>query len=188
MILSDNEIIHLMQAGSIKVTPKVANHNVRPTGIRVHLGTEILIPVSGQLVDVTVPIDLQYNKIDLSQKEHILEPGDFVIGSTFEMFSMPDNIVGQLEGRSTIARLGMAIHCTSGIIDSMHNDHRSIILEIYNCGKFRIVLKPKIPVGMLLFCELSSDVAQTAQTQYEKQEGVTPPNLKFQPKGLGDEK
>ena len=187
MILSDNEIFQALQSGTIKIIPNVAKHNVRPTGVRVHLGTELLKPIPGQIVDITNPVDLKYDKIDLSKEEYILEPYDFVIGTSFEKFFMPDNIIGHLEGRSTIARIGMSIHCTSGVIDSMNDDPRSIVLEIFNCGKFNIVLKPKIPVGMLLFSELSSCVTQEAQNQYKNQEGVTPPNLKFQPKGLAGE-
>ncbi len=52
---------------------------------------------------------------------------------------------------------------------------------------FLIIRHHKIPVGMLLFCKLSSGISQAAQDQYEQQDGVTPPNLKFQPKGLDNE-
>lgn len=95
-------------------------------------------------------------------------------------FRSPRNIVCHLEGRSTVARVGLAIHCTSGIIDGNFDEPRSIVLEIKNQGPFEIVLRYKTALAMLSFTQLTSEIEQNAQKQYQGQAGVAPPNLKNQ--------
>lgn len=184
MILSDTTIKEMLKTEKIKIIPKIEDHHIRPAGIRVHLGNEILIPEPGQLVDITESCELIYNKLDLSENEYLLEPGMFILGSTYEKILTPPNIIGHLEGRSTVARVGMAIHCTSGIIDSMHDEPRAIVLEIKNIGNFTLKIKRLIPIGMLLFSELTSNITQKSQSQYRNQESAVAPNLNFQPKKI----
>jgi len=184
MILSDTTLKKMLEKGEIKIYPEVEEYNIRPTGIRVHLGKEILVPIEGQVVDITKPIDLEYEKIDVSINDFILEPNMFILGSTHEKISTPPNIIGHLEGRSTVARVGMAIHCTSGVIDSMHDEPRTIVLEIKNWGNFSLKITPYMPLGMLLFSELTAEISQQSQSQYKNQDTVVAPNLHFQPKGI----
>lgn len=181
MILSDITIKEMVKSGKIKIYPNIDEHHIRPTGIRVHLGEDLLLPVENQTIDITEHIDIKYKKIKIDEKGFILSPNMFVLGSTYESILMPSDIVGQLEGRSTVARVGMAIHCTSSIIDSMHNEDRKIVLEIKNIGNFNIVLRPKMPIGMLVFIKLSTHVEQQSQSQYKNQNSTVAPNLHFQP-------
>lgn len=184
MILSDNAIIHLVRAGKMEIDPPLDEEHVRPVGIRLHLASEILIPQPGQIVDPTVPMEIQYERREIPEDGFLLHPGSFVLGSTCERIRLPNTIVGHLEGRSTIARLGLAIHCTSGIIDGMHDDMRCIVLEMINHGVFTIVLKPKMPIGMLILSKMTCPVVQRSQEQYRDQLSTVAPNLHFQPKKL----
>lgn len=180
MLLSDLSIEKYVKNGSIKIFPEFDMKDIRPTGIRLHLGDQILVPHERQRVDFEQSKELLFDRFSLCEKDYILKPGQFVLASTYEYFQVPRNIVCHLEGRSTVARVGLAIHCTSGIIDGNFDEARSIVLEMKNQGPFEIVLKYKTALAMLSFTELTTEIKQNSQKQYQGQEGVSPPNLKQQ--------
>jgi dCTP deaminase len=117
MLLSDKTIKNYINNGSIKILPEFDPADIRPAGIRLHLGSQLLIPIDGQKVDLQADEDIEFDRRMIPPEGFILQPGQFVLGSTFEKFQVPRNIVCHVEGRSTIARVGLSIHCTSGIID-----------------------------------------------------------------------
>jgi dCTP deaminase len=180
MLLSDASIKERIENGNIKIFPEFSMTDIRPAGIRLHLGAEILIPHKGQRVDFEKGDDLLFEKISLRNQDYILKPGQFILAGTYESFQVPRSIVCHLEGRSTVARVGLAIHCTSGIIDGNFDEARSIVLEIKNQGPFEIVLRYKTALAMLSFSQLTTDIEQNTQKQYRGQEGVSPPNLRQQ--------
>lgn len=180
MLLSDREIQQLIATGKIQFFPEVRSQDIRPVGIRLHLGKELLIPAPGQRVDLDQSQDIHFEKVHIVEKEFILRPNEFVLGSTHEKFQVPRNIVCHVDGRSTVARIGLAIHCTSGIIDGNFEEARTIVLEMKNQGPFDIVLRHKMALAMLTFYELTSPIGQNAQKQYQGQDGVVAPNLKQQ--------
>lgn len=180
MILSDKTIKDYIVHGKIKFYPEFDQKNIRPTGVRLHLGSELLIPAEGQTVDLDSPDELQFDRVSIAKEPFILRPGQFILGSTFERFLVPRDIVCHVDGRSTVARVGLAIHCTSATIDGNFEEARSIVLEIKNQGPFTIVLRYKMALAMLSFHQLSSNIEQTTQTQYQGQEGVVAPNLRKQ--------
>ena len=179
MILSDATIEQYIDSGKIKILPEFKKSDIRPTGIRLHLVDEILVPVENQIVDLGIPSDIKFERIIIPEEGYQLEPGTFILGATFECIKTPRHIVCHLEGRSTIARLGLSIHCTSGVIDNNHDEPRSIVLEIKNSGPFRLIIRSGIPIGMLLFNELSQPINQRSQSQYKGQYSVEPPNTYF---------
>lgn len=183
MILSDVTIAEYVNNGNIKIFPNFSDSDIRPTGIRLHLGSELLVPAESDItVDLGVPEDINYNKIVIPDEGFILNKGFFVLGTTYESIMTGNHIVCHLEGRSTIARLGLAIHCTSGIIDNNHDEARSITLELKNIGNFNLVIRPGISIGMLIFSELTHPIRQRSQSQYRNQSTVVPPKLAFQDK------
>ena len=182
MILSDKTIKDYIDAGKITIFPEFSLADIRPAGIRLHLGNELLIPVPGQKVDLDAGEDVQFNRISILETPFLLKPNQFVLGSTFEKFQVPRDIVCHVDGRSTVARIGLAIHCTSGIIDGNFEEARSIVLEMKNQGPFDIVLRYKTALAMLSFSTLSTEIGQKTQNQYKGQEGVVAPNLKDQKK------
>ena len=79
-----------------------------------------------------------------------------------------------------MARLGLTTHITASVIDGTFETPHVAVLEIKNVGNFKIRLKFKDPIAMMLFAELKDDVIQKIQSQYGGgQSKVTPPNLKF---------
>lgn len=180
MFLPHHIIGKYIDEGKIIINPEFDKKDIRPVGIRIHLAKDILVPEAGQTVDMTVPTDLKYKEIDLTKEEFFLEPGQFVLGATHEAIQTSPDILAILDGRSTVARLGLTVHITASIADGTFEVPHVVVLEMKNVGNFRIRLKYKDPVAMMVFAELKEPVTQKIQTQYGGgQNKVTPPNLKF---------
>jgi dCTP deaminase len=84
----------------------------------------------------------------------ILHPGEFVLGSTFELITLPDDIAARLEGKSSLGRLGLLTHSTAGFIDPGFSGH--VTLELSNVATLPIKLWPGMKIGQLCFFRLSS--------------------------------
>ena len=84
----------------------------------------------------------------------ILHPGEFVLGSTYEFVSLPDNIAARLEGKSSLGRLGLVTHSTAGFVDPGFKGH--VTLELSNMATLPIKLWPGMKIGQLCFFQLSS--------------------------------
>lgn len=182
MVLSSKIIKEFVEAGMILVEPAFDEAQLRPFGLRIHLADEVLIPELNQKIDLSVenPQSPIYRKINLASAPLILKPGDFVLVSTVEAFKLSPNLVGRLDGRSTLARLGVMIHCAAQSIDSSHKSPRAVVLEITNVGPFEITIPRFYAVGMMMFETVSFPRdPEIEQDQYENQLGVMPPNLEF---------
>src|ERR1700753_439176 len=84
----------------------------------------------------------------------VLHPGEFVLGSTFESVSLPDDLAGRLEGKSSLGRLGLLTHSTAGFIDPGFSGH--ITLELSNVASLPITLWPGMKIGQLCILRLTS--------------------------------
>ncbi|MDD5726461.1 MAG: dCTP deaminase [Patescibacteria group bacterium] len=166
MFLSHQTITKYLDEGLITVQPEFEMKDIRPAGIRLHLGKGIFIPESGQTVELGGGSELQYKEIDISEEPFILAPNEFVLGATYESIKTPPNILAILDGRSTVARLGLTVHATASICDGTLESPQVIVLEIKNIGNFNLKLKFKDPIAMMVFAELNAPVTQYAQTQY----------------------
>lgn len=182
MFLSHQKIEELLDKGELIVT-NFDKKDMRPVGIRVHLAKEILIPEPGQTVEISGGAqDLEYKEVDLTKEEFFLEPNGFILAAIEEAIQTPKNIMAILDGRSTIARLGLTTHITASVIDGTFEIPHVPVLEIKNIGNFRVRLKHLDPIGMILFTELTDAVTQKVHNQYGgNQSKATPPNLAFRP-------
>jgi len=107
----------------------------------------------------------------------ILHPGEFVLGSTLEVVSLPDDIAGRLEGKSSLGRLGLLTHSTAGFIDPGFSGH--ITLELSNVATLPIKLFPGMKIGQLCLFRLSSPAdhpygSEKYGSRYQGQRGPTP--------------
>lgn len=84
----------------------------------------------------------------------ILHPGEFVLGSTYELITLPDDVAARLEGKSSLGRLGLLTHSTAGFIDPGFSGH--VTLELSNVATLPIKLWPGMKIGQLCFFQLSS--------------------------------
>jgi len=180
MLLSDKSILSFIREQKITVLPEFNESDIRPTGLRVYLGTEILIAAENQVIDLGSYVNPKYAKLILSSDGYALEPNKFVLASTAEKVQVPRDIVCTIDGRSTVARLGLTVHCSSTVIDGNFMEPRSIVLELFNQSSNTLLLKPGIAIAMLQFHQLTEPIQQNSQVQYRGQSEVMPPNLEVQ--------
>jgi dCTP deaminase len=158
MILSDRDIASCMKKGVIKVTPAPKKEQMGPASIDLTLSNEFWKPKKAvHSIDIS--------KVDFNDvMEHFkadsveLKPGDMILGKTVEKIELPSNICGRLEGRSSFARLGLAIHVTSSFIQPGSRNHQ--ILEIVNLSRQRILVKAGMRVSQVIFEELRSNTSR----------------------------
>ena len=99
------------------------------------------------------------DKITIAEGEaFFLHPGELALAVTFETVTLPANIVGWLDGRSSLARLGLMVHVTAHRIDPGWQG--KIVLEFFNSGKLPLALRPGMTIGALNFERLSGPVAR----------------------------
>ncbi len=106
-------------------------------------------------------IDPATNQPDLTRlvevdagEPFVLHPGEFVLGSTYEQVTLPDDIAARLEGKSSLGRLGLLTHSTAGFIDPGFSGH--VTLELSNVATLPITLWPGMKIGQLCFFRLTS--------------------------------
>ena len=107
----------------------------------------------------------------------ILHPGEFVLGSTYEVVSLPDDVAARLEGKSSLGRLGLLTHSTAGFIDPGFTGH--VTLELSNVATLPIKLYPGMKIGQLCFFRLTSPSehpygSAASGSRYQDQRGPTP--------------
>jgi len=178
MKLPDYMIEEYVRKGKITIVPPLKKKDIRPVGVRVHLGKDILVYKKGQKIDLGKEEAPKGIKYDLSKKPFVLKPGEFILGHTQERFMTDRDILCQLDGRSTIARLGLSVHITASIIDGAFVESHSIVLEIFNHSNVTYVLHEGIAIGCVTF-ELMKGKTKTAgqSYQYHGQSGLLPPVL-----------
>ena len=111
------------------------------------------------------------------QEPFILHPGEFVLGSTYERVSLPDDVAARLEGKSSLGRLGLLTHSTAGFIDPGFSGH--VTLELSNVATLPIKLWPGMKIGQLAFFRLSTPAehpygSEKYGSRYQGQRGPTP--------------
>ncbi|MFY7842170.1 MAG: dCTP deaminase [Actinomycetes bacterium] len=112
-----------------------------------------------------------------SNEAFILHPGEFVLGSTYEVITLPDDIAGRLEGKSSLGRLGLLTHSTAGFIDPGFSGH--VTLELSNVATLPIKLWPGMKIGQLCLFRLESPAehpygSAVYGSRYQGQRGPTP--------------
>lgn len=153
-MLSDKDILKAIEHGTIKITP-LKLEAVRGCGVLMHLNDRLLIPIPGKLVDPKAKITPDYRELTIPETGYVMNPGDFFLSSTKEYVSLNNEYSLMIEGRSTLARLGLTIVQTAMLVYPGHID-RQITLELCNHGKNPIVLYPGLKIARSVFFKLDS--------------------------------
>ena len=156
----------------------VKDEQIQPASIDLTLGDEFLYPT---IDDDWIPAILgesdTYPKTKLFKTSRFcLYPGEFVLGTTEETIRVPRDLVGQIEGKSSLGRLGLLIHATAGFIDPGFIG--KITLEMYNLNKVPIVLVPGRYICQVSFVQLNGQVLRPyghpdLHSKYQDQDQVT---------------
>lgn len=180
-MLSDKDILKVINYGQLSIQPFDIKQ-LRPASITLHLGEEILVPQPMKLIDFKAEINLEYKKhLITSDKPFIIQPQQFVLGHTEEIISIGTKIGFIIEGRSTLARIGISLEQSATIVDPGHHE-RPVTLEIYNCGPSPVTLYKSMSVAKALVFRLSSETGRSFDkyARYSSQKsGVGKPILRL---------
>jgi dCTP deaminase len=159
MMLSDADIKRVIESGELKVSP-YSSQWIRSSGITMHLGAELLKPQTGHVVDVRKPEPPPYDSIIITDdKPYALQPGEFILGHTYQNVTVGNSLGFMIEGRSTLARVGLTIVQTAMMVYPGHSD-RPVTLELANHGPNPILLYPKMKIARVVLFELKTPSAE----------------------------
>ena len=178
MILSDAMLLESLERGELRFDPPIdRDQQVQPASIDLRLGSTFRVFNYGNhaLIDPSDPIDVEEltELVTLNERPFILHPGAFVLGSTLEYVTIPTNLVGRLEGRSSIGRLGVIVHATAGFIDPGFEG--TITLEISNAGKIPVALHPGMRICQLTLLETGPVLRPYGTARHSKYQGQREP-------------
>jgi dCTP deaminase len=179
MLLSDRDIKSEIDKGRVVLEPYDVNM-IQPSSVDVRLDRLFRTFENHKYAH----IDPAENQPELTREvavegndPFILHPGEFVLGSTYEVISLPDDIAGRLEGKSSLGRLGLLTHSTAGFIDPGFSGH--VTLELSNVATLPIKLWPGMKIGQLCLFRLESPAehpygSAVYGSRYQGQRGPTP--------------
>jgi dCTP deaminase len=156
MLLSDRDIRAQVEAGRVKVEP-FTSEMIQPSSIDVRLDRFFRVFENHKysVIDPSIEQSDLTREVEVVADEHfILHPGEVVLASTYEVITLPDDIAGRLEGKSSLGRLGLLTHSTAGFIDPGFSGH--ITLELSNVANLPVKLFPGMKIGQLCLIKLSS--------------------------------
>ncbi len=190
VLLSDRDLLAAMTSGEVLVDPPLAEQinadpggpsPLQPASLEVTLAGEFMAPARGHIGSV----DPREDSAHLFQPIRpvpgrclVLHPGRFILGSTAERFTFSAAAAGQLEGKSSLARLGLQVHSTAGFIDPGFTGQ--ITLELSNHGDWPLELWPGMRIGQMFVFRLSSPADRPygsspfLGSRYQGQAGPTP--------------
>jgi dCTP deaminase len=179
MVLSDRSIRLEMESGRIVVEPCNLT-DLQPSSLDLHLGSDFRVFRNTRYVFID-PCQSQPDLTELIEAStvdpFVLHPGEFALGSTLERVKLPDDLLGRLEGKSSLGRLGLMIHSTAGYVDPGWDGF--LTLELSNVANLPILLTPGMKIGQISFNRMSTPVDRPYGTpglgsHYQGQRGPTP--------------
>lgn len=159
MVLSDRTIKEEIAKGRIVIEPLDLSC-IQPASVDIHLDKKLLVFRTWRqpfYIDVKQSLENLTELVEMDEDNaFFLHPGEFVLASTLETISLPDDIVARLEGKSSLGRIGLLIHSTAGYVDPGWKGH--LTLELSNVAKLPVTLYYKMKIGQISFLRLTSSV------------------------------
>lgn len=156
--LSDKDIKLAINSGYIKWKSPYPLQT-QPASIDLHLAKNILTfarrRVKNAVIDLKKSVEeyMDYEVID-SNKGAVIHPHEFILGVTEEWISLPNQLLANVEGKSSLGRVGLVIHATAGFIDPGFAGH--VTLEITNLTEQPLIIYPYMPIGQIRFTVMTS--------------------------------
>jgi len=179
VLLSDRDLRAELQAGRVGLDP-YDEGMIQPSSVDVRLDRYFRVFENHRYPHID-PAEEQADLTRLVEtgpdEAFILHPGEFALASTYEVITLPDDIAGRLEGKSSLGRLGLLTHSTAGFIDPGFSGH--VTLELSNVATLPIKLWPGMKIGQLCLFRLSSPAehpygSAVYGSRYQGQRGPTP--------------
>jgi len=164
MRLCDKDIQTLLEQKKIIIIPTPDESMISGVSVDIRLGNEFRVfqDHTAPYIDLSGPKEEMQKAMNSVMSDEILipdgeafflHPGELALAVTYESVTLPDDIVGWLDGRSSLARLGLMVHVTAHRIDPGWSGQ--IVLEFYNSGKLPLALRPKMKIAALNFETMS---------------------------------
>ncbi|WP_370314330.1 dCTP deaminase [Thalassolituus sp.] len=177
MRLSDGDIEQKIADGKITIEPAPADDAIAGISVDLRLDHRFRVfsnnsvthlDLSGDREQLERDIDrIMSKEIEIEEgKALYIHPGELILGATMESVTIPDDLVGWLDGRSSLARLGLMVHVTAGRIDPGWQGQ--IVLEFFNNGKLPLALRP----GMVICAMSFETLSNPAKRPYNKRENA----------------
>src|SRR5881275_243962 len=178
MVLSDRTITRLLEQGRIEIDPYDPSL-LQPSSVDVRVDRYFRVFRNSRYpyINVKQAQEDLTELVEVDDEPFILHPGEFVLGSTLERVTLPDDVVGRLDGKSSLGRLGLLIHSTAGFIDPGWDGH--VTLELSNVANLPITIYTGMKIGQLSFVQMT-EPAETPYgsgrigSKYQGQQGPTP--------------
>ncbi len=178
MILSDRSIKDGIASGRIQVTP-YDEELVQPASIDVRLDYRFRVfrNYKYSSIDPKMSQDELTELITVNEGDGFhIHPGEFILGNTIERIALGNDLVGRVEGKSSLGRLGLIIHATAGYIDPGFEGN--ITLELSNVANLPIRLYPGMKIGQISFFQMSTPAERpyghpSLGSKYKGQEAPT---------------
>ncbi|MEU1386097.1 MULTISPECIES: dCTP deaminase [unclassified Nonomuraea] len=179
MLLSDRDILAEIDSGRLALDP-FHQDMIQPSSIDVRLDRYFRVFENHKYPHIDPAVeqrDLTRMVEPSGDEPFILHPGEFVLASTYEVITLPDDLASRLEGKSSLGRLGLLTHSTAGFIDPGFSGH--VTLELSNVATLPIKLWPGMKIGQLCVFRLSSPAehpygSAKYESRYQGQRGPTP--------------
>lgn len=185
MKLSDVDIRRYMSEGKIAIDPVPTESHIGAMSVDLELGNQfrVFTPGKASFVDPSPgasDMEELMSHIEVGDGEPFyLHPGDFALGITIQKIRIPTDVVGRLDGRSSLARLGLMVHATAHTIDPGWNGR--ITLEFFNCGRLPLALRPGMRICAISFEALmtptSKSYADRPDSKYKEQLAPLPSRI-----------
>lgn len=182
-MLSDRDIRSVIKKGLLTFRPSLARDQIGPASIDLRLGDTFMIFKPGYTMALDPRNRFLKKYMDVIRipkgKQFVLHPKDFVVAATHEYIKVPDSMVVRVEGKSTLARMGILVH-TAGFVDPGYEG--AITLEISNHSGFPVLLYPKMYICQIAVSMLSSPAEvpynKRKKSLYYKHKGPAPADTK----------
>ncbi len=169
MILSDRDIVRALDEGRIRIDPSPdLEKQLGSVSVDFRLGTTFMVFEHSRFsyIDPRHPQSIgdAMRTIEVSDEEpFIMQPGDFALASTMESLELADDLLGRLEGRSSIARLGITVHSTAAVFEPGWTG--TATMELSNLGRMAVALYPGMRICAFSFETVSSPVMTPYRTK-----------------------
>lgn len=167
MILSDKTIKRMLKERTLIIDP-IKEEQIQPASVDIRLGDTFSIVEDSSDGIITLQNEIKYKTI--KTHKYLLLPGQFVLATTLEYFSLPNNLTAFVEGRSSLGRLGLFIQ-NAGWVDPGFEGE--ITLELFNANRCAIELQSGRRVGQLVFAQMDDTAINPYRGKYQGQKGAT---------------
>ena len=169
MILSDRHLKELIVNNHIHIVNPCNIEDIQPNSIDLHLDSKLKT--------------IHNKTIDLKGGSYKLKPYEFILGATFEKVNIPLDLVAHIDGKSSIGRLGVFIHVSSGFVDSGFRGN--LTLEIFNASDKEFTLVEGMPIAQIVFETLTTEVEHpygdgSRNNHYQDSEGVVESRYEYE--------